>query len=62
VSEEDIQTFLQAGYNKQQIIEVILGVTFKTLSNYVNHVTQTPVDDAFAAKTWQPINATTRAA
>lgn len=62
VSEEDIQTFLQAGYNKQQIIEVILGVTFKTLSNYVNHVTQTPVDDAFASKTWQPVNGTTRAA
>ena len=52
VSNEDIQAFVDAGYNRQQILEVILGVSFKTLSNYVNHITDTPVDTAFAKKAW----------
>jgi len=62
VSEEDIQAFVQAGYNKQQIIEVILGVSVKTLSNYVNHISQTPVDDAFAKRAWQPVSNETQVA
>jgi len=37
--EAEIQSFLNAGYTKQQIIEVILIVSIKTLSNYVNHLT-----------------------
>lgn len=52
VSEEEVQAFLQAGYRQQQVLEIILGVSLKTLSNYVNHITRTPVDDAFAAKAW----------
>lgn len=52
VSNDDIQAFIDAGYTKQQILEVILGVSFKTLSNYVNHITDTPVDTAFAKKAW----------
>lgn len=52
VSHEDIQAFVDAGYTRQQILEVILGVSFKTLSNYVNHITDTPLDTAFAKKEW----------
>ena len=36
---EDIQTFLDMGFTKQQILEVILIVSIKTLSNYINHMT-----------------------
>lgn len=52
VSNEEIQAFVDAGYARQQILEVILGISFKTLSNYVNHITNTPVDTAFAKKAW----------
>ena len=52
VSEGDIGAFLEAGYAKEQILEVILGVSMKTLSNYVNHIAQTPLDTAFAGKAW----------
>ena len=52
VSDEEIQEFVDAGYTRQHILEVILGVTFKTLSNYVNHITDTPVDNAFTRKAW----------
>ena len=62
VTEEDTQDFIQAGYNNQQIIEVILGVSVKTLSNYVNHISETPVDDAFAKRAWQPANGASQVA
>lgn len=38
-SETEVQAFLNAGFTKQQILEVILIVSIKTLSNYINHLT-----------------------
>ena len=55
VSDDDIAAFQAAGYNKAQILEVIVGLSFKTLSNYVNHIAKTPLDDAFAAQAWTPV-------
>jgi alkylhydroperoxidase family enzyme len=55
LSTSDIANFLTAGYTKAQVLEVILGISFKTLSNYVNHVTETPLDDAFATQAWKPV-------
>jgi alkylhydroperoxidase family enzyme len=46
--------FLDAGFRQEQALEVILGVTHKTLSNYANHLMQTPVDEAFASEQWSP--------
>lgn len=40
VPEETLQTFFAAGFTKQQVFEVILVVTIKTLSNYSNHLTK----------------------
>lgn len=55
VTGDDTEAFLAAGYAKAQILEVILGISFKTLSNYVNHISDTPLDDAFAPKAWAPV-------
>lgn len=55
VVDGDIIAFIAAGYTKAQVLEVILGVSFKTLSNYVNHIAKPPIDDAFAARTWTPV-------
>lgn len=49
-----IKAFLDAGYTEAQVLEAIVGVTLKTLSNYVNHVVDTPLDAAFAGRRWQP--------
>lgn len=46
-SDEDVQTFLTAGYTKRNVLEAVLGVGMKTLSNYTNHLAKTPVDSAF---------------
>ena len=53
LSEEETAEFIAAGYGKQQILEVVLGVAMKTISNYTNHFADTDLDDAFAAHAWQ---------
>lgn len=47
VSNEQMDAFFSAGYNQKQVLEVILGLAQKVISNYVNHVANTEVDDAF---------------
>ncbi len=47
-SDESTSAFLAAGYTQANILEVVLGVSMKTLSNYTNHIADTPIDDAFA--------------
>ncbi len=54
VLEADVQAFLDAGFTQAQLLEVILGIGMKILSNYTNHITKTPVDEAFQANTWTP--------
>lgn len=53
-SDTDVSAFLAAGFSKAQILEVIVGVSFKTLSNYTNHLAETPLDAAFQAAEWAP--------
>lgn len=52
MEESQIEAFLRAGYTKANVLDVILGVSMKTLSNYANHVMQTPLNDAFAGERW----------
>lgn len=54
VSETVAENFFKAGYSEKNALEVILGITQKTLSNYVNHLADTPLDQAFASAEWQP--------
>ena len=53
VSQEDVQSFQNAGFNQQQQLEVITITGLKVLSNYVNYVAQTPLDTAFQPNAWQ---------
>jgi len=46
--------FLDAGYTRAQVIEVLLGVGMKTFNNYVDHIAHTPLNDQFKADAWQP--------
>jgi alkylhydroperoxidase family enzyme len=48
--DETIQKFLAAGYKKEQVMELLLGIALKTISNYVDHISPTPVDPAFATE------------
>jgi uncharacterized peroxidase-related enzyme len=49
---QTLDKFITAGYSRAQVLEVVLGVAFKTLSNYTNHIINTPLDTAFQAEAW----------
>ncbi|MCA9675130.1 MAG: carboxymuconolactone decarboxylase family protein [Myxococcales bacterium] len=51
-ADAEVAAFLAVGYTPRQLLEVLVGVTLKTLSNYANHLALTPVDAAFAARAW----------
>lgn len=51
-SAEARAAFFAAGYGSTQVLEVLLGVTMKTLSNYVNHAADTPLDGTFGVAAW----------
>ena len=53
VTEEQIQTFFAAGYSHRAILDVVLGLAQKTMSNYINHMAQTPVDEVFHPLLWK---------
>jgi len=47
ISDEQIEKFFAAGYGRQQLLEIIVGLSQKVMSNYTNHLADTPVDEAF---------------
>jgi uncharacterized peroxidase-related enzyme len=51
-SRADVAAFLAAGYEERQILEIVLAIAVKTLSNYANHLFHTPVDAVFAGRVW----------
>lgn len=52
VEGNEVRSFLDAGFTKGHVLEVILGVAFKTLSNFTNHIAATPVDAQFQRFAW----------
>jgi len=52
-SQQAVEEFLAAGYGERQMLEIVLAIAVKTLSNYSNHLFHTPLDEPFAARAWQ---------
>ena len=42
-----IDAFVAAGYSKDQLLEVFVGVGLKTISNYFDHVSEVEIDSEF---------------
>ncbi len=40
----EVQAFLSSGYSKSQLLDVMVGVSMKTLSNYINHLADPPTE------------------
>jgi uncharacterized peroxidase-related enzyme len=49
---EELDAFFAAGYEGSHVLGVLVGVAQKTLSNYVNHIAETPLDPQFEPKAW----------
>jgi len=54
VDDEAVNAFLDAGFTKQQVLEVVLGYAQKVMSNYTNYLAKTPIDRVFEKFKWQP--------
>lgn len=55
VTQEDLNTFYAVGYTEKQVLEIILGLSQKVISNYTNHIANTPVDAIFHKYAWEPV-------
>ncbi len=58
----EVDAFVAAGFGERQVLEIVLAIAVKTLSNYANHLFATPVDARFAAREWSPAPAAKAAA
>ncbi len=54
VKKRDTEAFLSAGFTRAQVFEVILGIAYKTMSNYANHVVGTLLDEQYKEMEWRP--------
>jgi len=54
VPEQVLNDFVAAGYEQCHVLEVITILAQKTISNYFNHIAQTPLDDMFKPMAWEP--------
>ena len=55
-SKDAIADFLNVGYTHQNIIEVVLGLSQKVISNYVNHLAEIPPEEKFSQFSWTKAN------
>ncbi|MBU2880560.1 carboxymuconolactone decarboxylase family protein [Psychrosphaera sp. B3R10] len=53
VTPEELAAFYAAGYGEQQVLEIILGLSQKVISNYTNHIANTPLDAPFQPFGWE---------
>lgn len=53
-SSDELTAFLAAGYTEKTVLEIILAVSVKTLSNYTNQRFHTEVDNNFLGCAWTP--------
>lgn len=54
LSDAEKQAFVDAGRTPGQLLEVVAWVSLKTLTNYVNHIVETPVDHEWQKQAWVP--------
>ena len=51
-NEAQVKNFLDAGYQPSHMMDILVGIAQKTLSNFTNHIAKTPLDGAFSEYAW----------
>jgi len=52
LASSDIERFLQGGFSKAQLLEVIAIVAASTITNYTATITRPPLEAAFTSQRW----------
>ena len=52
VSQADVAAFKAAGYDNQSVLDVLVLAATKLISNYTNHLAQTPLDPFMKGAEW----------
>ncbi len=50
----EVQEFVEAGFSNRHVLDIVLAISHKVISNYTNHLVETPLDDRFSANRWSP--------
>jgi AhpD family alkylhydroperoxidase len=53
LSEQELDSFIAAGFTKEQILEVIAIVAASTITNYAGTIANPPLEDPFRQYAWQ---------
>ncbi len=53
VTQAQMQAFFDAGYGHRAVLDIVLGLSQKVMSNYINHVAETPLDEPVKPFAWQ---------
>ncbi|HKC94006.1 MAG TPA: hypothetical protein VKB81_08320 [Nitrospira sp.] len=53
LSEQELDSFLVAGFTKEQVLEVIAIVAASTITNYAGTIANPPLEDPFRQYAWQ---------
>ncbi|QNI30640.1 carboxymuconolactone decarboxylase family protein [Alloacidobacterium dinghuense] len=53
LSEEELDSFIAAGFTKEQILEVIAIVAASTITNYTGTIANPPLEDPFRQHAWR---------
>lgn len=56
ITSEELERFFAEGYQEQQVLEIILGIAQKVMSNYTNHLANTPLDPPMVSYKWEVDN------
>ncbi|MFD0857480.1 carboxymuconolactone decarboxylase family protein [Roseovarius aquimarinus] len=52
VTQDQMDAFFAAGYGHRAALDVILGLSQKVMSNYINHIAETPLDEPVKPLAW----------
>ncbi|BCE03734.1 carboxymuconolactone decarboxylase family protein [Marinicellulosiphila megalodicopiae] len=52
LSNDQLDAFYQAGYEPSHLLNIVLGMSQKVISNYTNHLVKTPIDAPFQKYAW----------
>ena len=53
LSERELDSFIAAGFTKEQILEVVAIVAASTITNYAGTIANPPLEDPFRQHAWQ---------